>query len=192
MRRFAVRVSVAVVVLLSLVSALALGGQLAAQDAATPEPMAQGAATEDHPLVGTWLADTDTEDESNGLELFTFHPDGSYISVEPEGYGTSLGIWEASGPTTANVTILAESDAVGADTGTLTIRAAFEVSEDGSSFTASYTFEFIGPDGTSTGEAGPGMTSGTRLEVEAPGTPVMSLDELFGLFEGTPEATPTS
>jgi hypothetical protein len=192
MRRFARSVSVAVVVLLSLMGALALGGHLAAQDAATPEPMAQDTATAGHPLVGTWLADTDTDDESNALEVFTFHADGSFISVDAEGFA-QLGAWETTGATTANLTlVIYETDEEGADAGSVTIRAAVEASDDGSSFTASYTFEFVGPDGTSTGEAGPGSASGTRLAVEAPGEPVMSLEEMFGLFEGTPEATPAS
>jgi hypothetical protein len=191
MCRFAVRGSLTVVVLLTLIGAIALGGHIAAQDASTPEPMAQ-AATEGHPLVGTWLADTDTEDESESLEVFTFHAEGSFISVEAGG-AAGLGAWEATGTTTANLTLVEyDTDEDGANVGSVTIRAAIEVAEDGSSFTASYTFEFIDPDGTSTGEAGPGSASGTRLEVEGPGEPVMSLEEMFGLFEGTPEATPTS
>jgi hypothetical protein len=189
MRRFAVRVSVTVVVLLTLMGALALGGHLAAQDAATPEPMAQ-VATEGHPLVGTWIADTDLADPANPQETFIFTADGAFISVETG--DAALGTWAATGASTAILTLAEfEVDEEG-NALAITIRATIEVGADGNSFTAAYTLEVTGPDGTSTGEAGPAQASGTRLVAEAPGTPVMTLDELFGEFEGTPEATPSS
>jgi hypothetical protein len=150
---------------------------------------AQDTATEDHPIVGVWLADTDPENEANALETFTFHSDGSYISVG--GDDTTVGAWEATGATTGTLTLVGyESDDEGNAFGSITIRATFEVGADGNSFTGQYTFEFTEPDGTASGQAGPGTVTGTRLMVEAPGTPVMTLEELFGAVEGTPEASP--
>lgn len=71
------------------------------------------------------------------------------------------------------------------------VRADIEVAEDGQTLTATYTGEFIGPDGTSTGEVGPGLAEGTRLAVEPQGTPIGSFEEVFGEQPvGTPEATP--
>jgi hypothetical protein len=181
---------VTVVVLLTLMGALALGSHIAAQDAATPEPMAQDAATEDHLLVGTWIADTDLTDPANPQETFIFTADGAFISVETG--DAALGTWAATGASTAILTLAEfEVDEEG-NALAITIRATIEVGADGNSFTADYTLEVTGPDGTSTGEAGPAQASGSRLVAEAPGTPVMTLDELFGAFEGTPEATPTS
>lgn len=62
---------------------------------------------------------------------------------------------------------------------------------DGQSFTSPYTNEVVDPSCTSSGEIGPGTAEGTRIEVEGPGTPVVSFEEVFGGVEGTPEATPT-
>jgi hypothetical protein len=153
---------------------------------------AQDSSTEGHPLVGTWLADTDTNDPASGLSTFTFNADGTYIEADATGE-VDLGAWEATGPTSATLTIVSyEGDDAGNDAGHAVIRASIDVGADGNSFTATYTLEFVLPDGTSTGEAGPGTASGTRLTVEAPGTPVMTLDELFSGFEEAPEATPAS
>ncbi len=174
-----------------LALALALVGSLAA-GLSMRDAQAQETATQGHPLVGTWLADTDLESATNGLDLFTFSSDGTYVDVEVDG-SAQLGAWEATGATTAILTIVAyEGDDEGNNFGSVTIRASIEVSADGASFTAQYTLEFTDPDGTSTGEAGPGMATGTRLVVEAPGTPVMTMEEMFSGFEGDPEATPTS
>ena len=71
------------------------------------------------------------------------------------------------------------------------IRASIEVAPDGQSFTATYTLEFIDQEtGEGSGEYGPGTATGTRLAVEGPGTPVGSFEDLFSMFEGTPEASP--
>jgi hypothetical protein len=156
---------------------------------------AQDTSTEDHPLVGTWLTNTDPQ-MAGEYEPMIFHADGTYVDVEVGG-DVLLGTWEATGATTAILTIQGfEADDEGTVGGGITIRASIEVSEDGNTFTGQYTIEFINADGSSTGEAGPGEVTGTRMPAEAPGTPVMSLDELFGSFEGapqaSPEATPTS
>ena len=170
-------------VTLAVVGSLAVG--LSILDAG-----AQDTSRQDHPLVGTWLADTEPENETGGNDLFTFSSDGTYIDVEVDGT-TQLGAWESTGATTANLTILGyEGDDEGNHVVSITIRASIEVSADGASFTAQYTIEFTYPDGSSTGQAGPGTVTGTRLAVEAPGTPVMTIEELFSSFEGEPEASP--
>ena len=104
-----------------------------------------------------------------------------------------LGAWEATGPTTANLTIVAYTeDAKGTNLGAIKIRLAIALNADGNSYTAQGTIERIGPDGASSGQAGPATGSATRMVVEAPGTPVMTLGELFGAPTGTPDATPAS
>jgi hypothetical protein len=127
------------------------------------------AGTADHPLVGSWTADTNVDDPSNPLSSVVFNSDGTYLQVDVQ--GVAVGSWAATGAQTANLTaIVREQDQAGQAV-TITIRAAFEVAEDGNSFTASYTLEFATPDG-STGQQGPGTATGTRIAVEAPGEPV--------------------
>jgi len=60
------------------------------------------------------------------------------------------------------------------------------------SFTASFTLEWTTPDGKSSGQTGPGMAAGTKLVAAAPGTPTMTIAQLFQSLQGaaTPAATP--
>ena len=155
---------------------------------------AQDATTQGHPLVGTWLADTDQENPDNAVDVFQFTSDGAYVEMDANG-DSSLGAWEATGDTTATLTVVqGQADDEGTNFGTFTLRASIEVGADGDSFTAEYTFEFVQPDGTSSGEAGPGIATGERLVVEGPGTPAMTMEEFYGSFgdDGgdSDEATP--
>jgi hypothetical protein len=174
-----------VVVLLAAVTAFGFGA-----DADAQKPPTQG-----HPLVGTWLADSDLETPDNPLDTFVFSSDGIYVQSEAGG-GSMLGAWEATGDRTAILTaVSAEMDEEGTNVGSIRIRASIEVSDNDNRFTAGYTIEFIQANGTSGGEAGPGTVTGERLVVEGPGTPTMTLDELFdqfqgGIDEGGAEATP--
>jgi hypothetical protein len=153
---------------------------------------AQDATTEGHPLVGTWYLDTNAADPANALEMFILHADGTYVEANADG-SVRLGAWEATGPTTANLTIVAYTeDEDGANLGATTIRLAITLNPDGNSYTAEGTIELTAPDGTLSGQAGPATGAATRLLVEAPGTPVMTLDELFGGAGSTPAATPAS
>jgi hypothetical protein len=150
---------------------IALGGGVAAQDA-TPSTMAG------HPLVGSWAIDTDTEDPANPVALGIFSSDGTYLEVEVDGF-IGVGGWEPTGESSANMTFwFVTPDGSG------TVRASIDVAPEGGTFTATYTVEFVSPDGTSTGEIGPGTAEGTKLSVEPQGTPVGSFEEVFG----TPEA----
>jgi hypothetical protein len=137
-----------------------------------------------HPLVGTWLLDTDTDDPTNPPSLASFGADGIYTEVDADG-SAGMGSWEATGPDTAALTFHGLGDE-----GMVTVRAAIEVAADGQSLTATYTLEFTTPDGMGTGQYGPANVSGTKVVVEQMGTPVGPLEDLFSQFEGTPEATP--
>jgi hypothetical protein len=55
--------------------------------------------------------------------------------------------------------------------------------------TADYTLEGSGIEGVPPGEYGPGQVTGTRVVVEPMGTPVGSLEDLFGGFEEGTEVT---
>jgi hypothetical protein len=148
---------------------------------------AQGTDLADHPLVGTWVVDSDPQDPENPVEFSTFSADGTVIDSAAE-WATGHGVWEATGDATATVTF-----SVLFEDGThLTIRSTAEVAPDGQSFTGSYTLEFFDPAGEGSGQIGPGTVEGTRMNVEAPGTPVASFEEFFGGPEGTPGATPAT
>lgn len=176
------------VIVLSAVLMLAGGLALA-----LPRAQAQDESTADHPLTGVWSIDAEFGDNVDApTDIVAFHADGTVTDTEADG-SVQVGGWEATGPTTAAVTFWGiESDENGTFAGAVTIRVSLEVSDDGNSLTGEYTIEFAMPDGTTSGEAGPAQVTGTRLTVEAPGTPVMSMEELFGSFEGTPEATPAA
>lgn len=96
MPRFFISLSVVVVIVLGLV--VALGRGTTAQEAT---PTAMGG----HPLVGTWLLDTNADDPANGPEVAVFTADGAYISVDAEGF-PNHGVWEATGERTAGLTIV--------------------------------------------------------------------------------------
>jgi hypothetical protein len=167
MRRF--------IIVLSAV--LMLTGGLAV---ALPLAHAQDSSLQDHPLVGNWSIDA--EGQGVPTDVVAFHDDGTVTDVETDGT-VELGGWEATGPTTANMTIWSSDvDDNGQVTATVVIRVSLEVGSDGNSLTGQYTIEFSDSSGASMGEAGPAPVTGTRLVVEGPGTPVMSMEELFQSF----------
>ena len=142
-----------------------------------------------HSLVGTWLLDTDADDPTNAPEVVVFTADGAYISVDAEGF-PSLGVWEASGERSATLTLVSPGMEEDAFAGTFMVRATIDVDETGDAFTAQYTGEFVEPDGTGTGEYGPGTATATRIAAEAMGTPAGPLEVLFEEEEAA--ATPAA
>lgn len=170
MHRFNVPLSVVIVVLLWIV-ALDTRPSATAQEA-TPTAMS------DHPLVGVWLLDTNADDPANAPEVTVFTADGAYISADAEGV-PNHGVWEASGERTATLTIVMPGMEERAFAGTFIVRATVEVDETEDAFTAQFTGEFVEPDGTETGEYGPGTATATRIAVEAMGTPAGPIEVLF-------------
>jgi hypothetical protein len=175
-------------------SAVLAGGLLAVGGMATAT-LAQGASPmtmADSPLVGAWIIDTDVNDPGNPPIENIFHADGTIIQVgnsgaQANGPGNAIGAWEPTGPNTAAATLVSyQEDDKGAVSKT-TVRATLEVAADGQSLTADYTLEFTGPDGTSSGQLGPGKASGTRISVEPMGSPVAPLGPPPS---ATPSATP--
>ncbi len=181
MHRIAAFVFVVAVLLLAAV-AVGVGSRALAQEA-TPAAMGE------HPLVGTWLLDTNADDPTNAPEVTIFTADGAYISVDAEGF-PNHGVWEATGERSATLTIVSPGMEEEAFAGTFVVRATAEVDETGDAFTAQFTGEFIEPDGTATGEYGPGTATATRIAVEPMGTPAGPLEALFE--EEAAAATPTS
>ena len=174
MRRFSVLLLSAIVLLGTVLTG---GGAFAT---------AQDTDFADHPLVGPWDLDTDTENPENPRSWASFTADGTYLQVDVD--GPVIGVWEPTGDATGVLTF----SFVDEDGTTGTVRGSLEVAPDGQSVTATYTLEFVDPSGQSSGEIGPGTAEATRMEAEAPGTPVASFEEAFAAVEGTPEATPAS
>jgi hypothetical protein len=200
MRRASLLVPIVAVVLVGLVALGRLGLGAGAQEATLtdtevvavegtpPAPQVEGVPAEAasaHPLVGSWLADIDAGDPSDPPALITFRADGTYVQSEIDG----VGAWAATGEQTAALTLHSLGPGPDGAAVVVTIRATVEVAADGQSFTAAYTLELTRPDGTSTGEYGPGTATGTRVAVEPMGTPVGTLADLFTQFEA-PEGAP--
>ena len=174
------RVHVLFLATLALLGTVFVGGGVFAAQDATP------ADYSDHPLNGTWVIDSSPEDPANPLEMAVISSNGTMVETGAD--FTGAGVWEPTGDTTATLTF----SVLEQDGSRTIIRANIEVAADGQSFEAPYTFELIDPTGQSTGEVGPGVAEGTRMNVEAPGTPVGSFEEIFGEPEGTPEASPAT
>ena len=173
-------------------AALASAGALAAGLAlgAHAPAAAQNLPTAGHPLVGTWFLVNTPANPTNAFTTFSLHADGTYVEANPDG-PVRLGAWEATGPTTATLTITAYTrDATGASQGGLIIRLNLTLNPDGKSYHALGTIERINPDGSTSGQAGPATGEARRMAVEAPGPPVMTLDQLFGGAPSTPATTP--
>jgi hypothetical protein len=183
MRRISV-LALLVVALGGLVALAPVPG-IGAQDG-TP-----AAGTAGHPLVGAWVLDTDADDPTNPPTLAGFGADGIYTQVDADGT-VGIGAWQATGPSTAALTFHSLAAENGQYGGMVTIRAAIEVGADGQTLTATYTLEFVSPEGTGTGQYGPGRVTGAKVAVEPMGTPEGPLSALEGQFGATPEATPAA
>ncbi|MFL5760596.1 MAG: hypothetical protein ACJ789_12785 [Thermomicrobiales bacterium] len=179
------------ILVLAILLAVVLGGLLIFGRAATIGAQdSTPAAMAGHPLVGTWLLDTDTGDPNNSPTLATFTADGIYTQLDADG-SVGIGSWQTTGDTSAAMTFHGFNTEDGQYSGMFTVRAAIEVAADGHSLTATYTLEFVSADGTATGQYGPGNVTGTKVAVEAMGTPQGPIEDLFAQFGGgTPEATP--
>ena len=71
--------------------------------------------------------------------LVVFHADGTYVEADTDG-STGIGVWEATGPSSFNLTFVSMSPTDEGDfEPSPTIRASGEVSEDGQTFTAEFS-----------------------------------------------------
>lgn len=183
MRRSMLIASLVFLVLLgSLLSGRWSGG--VAQDAT---PM----ALDEHPLVGAWILDTDTENPDEPLTLATFFSDGVYVEHTVDG-ASGVGSWEATGPTTANMTFIAQflPDEEEGAVVWVTVRAEIEVMDDGQRLSATYSVEFSSAD-TREDQIGPLSAEGERIAVEPIGSDLVSPEEAFGEEGGSEDAAAT-
>jgi hypothetical protein len=150
--------------LVALVALVVLSGGIlplwsAGAQEATPTPMT------DHPLVGAWILDRDLTHPTNPQQLVVATSDGLYLGVDYGGR-ISVGVWEATGPRTADITLHVTADEQGVPfLGLAVIHGTVEVREDGLSFTAPYTLEVTGQDGRTEEYAGT-TAQGTRITAE--------------------------
>ena len=171
MRRFAVLLSVVVIVLLG--SVVILSRPSAAAQEATPSGMADMAS---HPVVGGWRITVDLGAGVTSPDLQLFHADGTYTETLPNG-SVLFGVWQPTGERTATLTLYENSlmdDRVVQAEGRFTV----EVDERGTTITEEGTFVGLFEDG-SVAMAFESPATGTRmavLPVEPLGTPVFPPD----------------
>ena len=174
MHRFAVSLSLAVVVLLGLV--VTSGVRTQAQDA-TPEAMPSMMATATHPVVGLWRTTVSNQGEASFSSLTTFHADGTYTEVLPNGL-VLTGLWHPTGERTATLTAYLSHFTDDDRLVNEEVRLTVEVDETGNALTEEGTFVGLFEDG-SVAVAFESPASGTRMEVlpvEPLGTPVFPAD----------------
>lgn len=156
---------IAAIVLL-LMAVFTLGPQVAAQDT-------DASAMATHPVVGVWRTAVSNTGDTPFTSFSTFHADGSYLEVLPDGTICS-GVWRPTGERTADVTLyvyFSIDDRLVLGEG----RLAVEVDETGNALTEAGTVVGHYEDG-SLAIAIESPATGIRLEVlpvEPLGTPVV-------------------
>jgi len=160
------------------------GGAGLALAAASRRVSAQETTT--HPIVGTWIIDRDITSAAEVPVVVVFTSDGGFIDP---GQGVA-GVWEASGPQSAAMTIIPFTD--GGAGGYQVVRATWEVDEGGDTMSGPASITFVAPDGSVT-MAIEVNSNATRLKVDSMENGGQAL---AGFPTWTPappaEATPTS
>jgi hypothetical protein len=124
-----------------------------------------------HTLVGMWVVDVDSSGTLDAPALLTVSRDGT-MRFSDCCSSPSAGVWAARGRRGADVNVLLPRGDGDGYVGFNTLRGSVEVSQDGQSFTATYTMDIpIRGEGTS-GQLGPVAASGVRVDVEPMGEAV--------------------
>jgi hypothetical protein len=160
---------------------------------AAPAAFAQEQAMSDQPIVGAWVVHPFPGDPTQ-VSLMVFGPGGTIVTTD-QGGAPGLGTWTASGDQTFDLTF--DQPNAGPDgtfLGITTIRASGEVSEDGQSFTGTWTLELpealAGMMGVPAGELGPGEVTAERISAEPMGESVGPLPDFSQMAPPSPEASP--
>jgi hypothetical protein len=150
---------IGVVIAIIVVGSLAVSGRgnlgTAAQDA-TPDNVG------DHPLVGTWIVDTNVDTDTDAPEIGIFTADGSSFGLGANRWVS--GAWEAADQVTGAATLVGVFDANGG--GYVVLRGPHQVDESGNAWTCPCTFTVVAPDGTVLA-SGTATAHATRLPIEA-------------------------
>jgi hypothetical protein len=155
---------------LSLVAGVVATAALVGTSSGAVAQDAVSAAMDTHPIVGAWLLTLDVNDPADPPHLVIYHGDGTYTDAGP-GRGGGVGVWDVIDPNTVATNVLFHTEDENGDFGMTRIRTVTTVDESGDTYTTEYTREVIAPDGTSTGELGPGTGTAERHTVEPRGTP---------------------
>lgn len=136
-----------------------------------------------HPIVGAWLLTVDVYDETDPPVLAVYHADHTYTN-STVGRAGGVGVWEPIDENSVATNVVFHSVDEDGNPVLTRIRTETTVDESGDAYTSNYTREVITPDGTSSGQLGPGTVTAERLTVETRGEPA-------GPMAGA-ESTPTS
>ena len=158
---------------------LGLGGRLgrAAAQEATPAAMAG------HPFVGTWIIDRNPADPTEMPTYNVITADGGLIDPTVG----AAGVWEATGPDTANFTLTGTIAELGAY---FVVRGSVAVDAGGDTVTNTASATVVAADGTILDQQAQLTATYVRLRVEpqdAVGQPLAG----FPAWTPPPPATPT-
>ena len=137
---------------IALVSLVALGGL-------DRDTTAQESATDlaGHPLVGSWLVDTDTSTETDAPEFGVWTSDGIMMGI---GSSSSSGMWQALDEQTGLVSFVGLFPD---GSGYIAVRGPHTVDETGNVWNAPYSWTVVGPDGTVL-DSGESAARGIRIQ----------------------------
>lgn len=174
MGRFALVLPVAAIMAISVLTPIS---SLTSAQETSPADLAG------HPLVGTWLFDTDLDSQSDPPELGMFTSDGIFIGL---GSSESAGSWAASDSQTGALTLVSRFDQDGG--GYAVIRGPHVVDATGQRWTCDCTYTIVAADGAVL-DAGQARSQGVRIPVEpaeAMGTPLAGAPTWFPALAATP------
>jgi hypothetical protein len=124
--------------------------------------------TSPHPIVGVWRWDKDPAHPNTHISYGVFNADGTYEEITT-GAGTAVGMWQATGERTVEVTFvfqdLSEDPAI-VDPGIRKIWMRADVKPTGFVVTASYNSDTQTLDGRDLGHRGPFPAQGARVTVD--------------------------
>ncbi|MCA9877033.1 MAG: hypothetical protein KC442_04615 [Thermomicrobiales bacterium] len=146
-----------------IVAMVALGG-VALPGSGPAGTAAQDAASADlagHPLVGTWVVDTNVDLASDAPEIGIFTADGSVFGLGASRWVS--GVWEVADDHTGAVTMAGVFEGNGG--GYVVLRGQHEVDESGSSWTCACTFTVVGAGGAVL-DSGQAIAHAVRLPME--------------------------
>jgi hypothetical protein len=146
---------------------------------------------EGHPLVGSWLVDTDITTETDAPQLGIWTSDG--IMIGP-GDGATAGTWQAADEHTGLVSFIGPFPD---GSGSIVVRGPHTVDDAGETWTAPYSWTIVAPDG-SVLDSGESTARGIRIQEDpnlaasAPYGAGTALANMPTWAPASPEATPAT